>query len=66
MSHRTRSRTADSTDGKKHIKLRERIAIMKKREHEQSEAFESAMQSIHEVSTRGGWGYKVSMRGGKG
>lgn len=54
MSHRTRSRTADSTDGKKHIKLRERIAIMKKREHEQSEAFESAMQSIHEVSMRGG------------
>lgn len=28
----------------------EKIAIMKKREHEQSEAFEHAMKSIYEVS----------------
>lgn len=50
MSHRSRSRTAESTDGKKPRRLTEKIAIMKKREHEQLEAFEHAMQSIHEVS----------------
>lgn len=48
MSHRSRSRTAD--DSKKPRRLTEKIAIMKKREHEQLEAFEHAMQSIHEVS----------------
>ena len=50
MSHRTRSKTAD--DGKKPRRLTEKIAIMKKREHEQLEAFEHAMQSIHEVGQR--------------
>ena len=50
MSHRVRSRTVDSADGKKPRRLTEKIAIMKKREHEQSEAFEHAMKSIHEVS----------------
>ena len=50
MSHRTRSKTADSTDAKKPRRLMEKIAIMKKREHEQLEEFQHAMQSIHEVS----------------
>lgn len=50
MSHRTRSKTADSADGKKPRRLMEKIAIMKKREHEQLEEFQHAMQSIHEVS----------------
>ncbi len=49
MSHRARSRTVDSADGKKPRRLTEKIAIMKKREHEQSEAFEHAMKSIYEV-----------------
>jgi len=49
MSHRARSRTVDSADGKKPRRLQEKIAIMKKREHEQSEAFEHAMKSIQEV-----------------
>jgi len=31
--------------------LTEKIAIMKRREHEQSEAFEKAMKSIFEVYT---------------
>lgn len=52
MSHRSRSRTVDSVDSKKPRRLTEKIAIMKKREHEQLEEFEHAMQSIHEV---GGW-----------
>ena len=53
MAHRSRSRTADSTDTKKSKgtprRLTEKIAIMKRREHEQSEAFEQAMKSIFEV-----------------
>ena len=52
MSHRSRSKTVDSAEGKKPRRLTEKIAIMKKREHEQLEAFEHAMQSIHEVSTK--------------
>lgn len=48
--HRARSKTADSTDAKKPRRLMEKIAIMKKREHEQMEEFQHAMQSIHEVS----------------
>ena len=49
MSHRTRSRTADSADAKKPRRLTEKIAIMKKREHQQLEDFEDAMKSIYEV-----------------
>ena len=55
MAHRGRSKTVDSVDSKKSKgatprRLTEKIAIIKKREHEQSEAFEQAMQSIFEVS----------------
>ena len=54
MAHRGRSRTADSAEAKKSKgtprRLTEKIAIMKRREHEQSEAFELAMKSIFEVS----------------
>ena len=53
MAHRVRSRTADSAEAKKTKgtprRLTEKIAIMKRREHEQSEAFEKAMKSIFEV-----------------
>ena len=55
MAHRSRSRTAESADAKKSKttprRLTEKIAIMKRREHEQSEAFEKAMKSIFEVCT---------------
>ena len=55
MAHRSRSRTAESADAKKSKgtprRLTEKIAIMKRREHEQSEAFEKAMKSIFEVYT---------------
>lgn len=54
MAHRSRSKTADSADSRKAKgnprRLTEKIAIMKQREHEQSEAFEQAMKSIFEVS----------------
>ena len=53
MAHRSRSRTADSAENKKSKgtprRLMEKIAIMKRREHEQSETFKRAMESIHEV-----------------
>lgn len=54
MSHRSRSKTVDSADGKKPRRLTAKIAFMKQREHEQLEAFEHAMQSIHEVRGRKG------------
>ena len=53
MAHRVRSRTADSAESKKTKgtprRLTEKIAIMKRREHEQSAAFKKAMKSIFEV-----------------
>ena len=53
MAHRSRSKTADSTESKKTKgtprRLTEKIAIMRRKEHEQSEAFEQAMKSIFEV-----------------
>ena len=53
MAHRVRSRTADSAESKKTKgtprRLTEKIAIMKRREHEQSAAFKKAMKSILEV-----------------
>ena len=53
MAHRGRSKTADSAESKKTKgqprRLTEKIAIMRKKEHEQSEAFEQAMKSIFEV-----------------
>ena len=56
MAHRGRSKTAESNDAKKSRgtprRLTEKIANMKKREHEQSEAFEQAMKSIFEVRER--------------
>ena len=61
MSHRARSRTADSAESKKAKgtprRLTEKIAIMKRREHEQSEAFEKAMKSIFEVCVLSSEGY---------
>ena len=55
MAHRVRSRTAESADNKKTKgtprRLTEKIAIMRRREHEQSEAFQNAMKSIFEVCT---------------
>lgn len=54
MAHRSRSKTADSAESKKTKgtprRLTEKIAIMRRKEHEQSEAFEQAMRSIFEVS----------------
>ena len=53
MAHRSRSKTADSAESKKTKgqprRLTEKIAIMRRKEHEQSEAFEQAMKSIFEV-----------------
>ena len=55
MAHRVRSKTVDLVDAKRTNKaatprrLTEKIAIIKKREHEQSAEFEQAMQSIFEV-----------------
>ena len=53
MAHRVRSRTADSAENKKTKgtprRLTEKIAIMRRREHEQSAAFQKAMKSIFEV-----------------
>ena len=53
MAHRARSRTAESAESKKTKgqprRLMEKIAIMKRREHEQSAAFQKAMKSIFEV-----------------
>ncbi len=53
MAHRVRSKTDSSADPKRSKatprRLTEKIAIMKKREHEQSEAFAQAMKSILEV-----------------
>ena len=53
MAHRVRSRTAESAESKKTKgtprRLTEKIAIMRRREHEQSEAFQKAMRSIFEV-----------------
>ncbi|CAI8058472.1 hypothetical protein GBAR_LOCUS31800 [Geodia barretti] len=53
MAHRVRSRTAESAENKKTKvtprRLTEKIAIMRRREHEQSEAFQKAMKSIFEM-----------------
>ncbi|XP_064390487.1 CREB-regulated transcription coactivator 1-like isoform X2 [Halichondria panicea] len=55
MSHRVRSKTVDSADTKRGGKgaaprrITEKIAIIKKREHQQSAEFEQAMQSIFEM-----------------
>jgi hypothetical protein len=53
MAHRARSRTAESAENKKTKvtprRLTEKIAIMRRREHEQSEAFQKAMKSIFEM-----------------
>ena len=55
MAHRVRSRTAESAENKKTKvtprRLTEKIAIMRRREHEQSEAFQKAMKSIFEACT---------------
>ena len=55
MAHRARSRTAESAENKKTKvtprRLTEKIAIMRRREHEQSEAFQKAMKSIFEACT---------------
>ena len=55
MAHRMRSRTADSAENKKTKgtprRLTEKIAIMRRREHEQSAAFQKAMKSIFEVGS---------------
>ena len=57
MSHRVRSKTVDSADTKRGGKgaaprrITEKIAIIKKREHQQSAEFEQAMQSIFEVGS---------------
>jgi hypothetical protein len=49
---RARSKTVDSAEGKKKglpWRLNEKIALMKEKEQEQSQAFEQAMQSIFEM-----------------
>ena len=48
-SHRVRSHSADTKKAREPRRLTEKIAIMKRKEHEQSEAFEKAMKSIMEV-----------------
>ena len=58
-SHRVRSHSADTKKAREPRRLTEKIAIMKRKEHEQSEAFEKAMKSIMEVIHREG-------RGGRG
>ncbi len=50
---RARSKTVDTAEVKKNglpRRLNEKIALMKKKELAQSQAFEQAMQSIFEVS----------------
>ena len=48
--HRVRSHSADTKKAREPRRLTEKIAIMKRKEHEQSEAFEKAMKSIMEVN----------------
>ena len=48
-AYRGRSQSLESRKSKEPRRLTEKIAIMKRKEHEQSEAFEQAMRSIFEV-----------------
>lgn len=64
-SHRVRSHSADTKKAREPRRLTEKIAIMKRKEHEQSEAFEKAMKSIMEMQmarVHGGGGSMPSLQ----
>eukprot|EP00731_Ephydatia_muelleri_P016391 Em0009g815a len=63
--HRVRSHSADTKKAREPRRLTEKIAIMKRKEHEQSEAFEKAMKSIMEMQmarVHGGGGSMPSLQ----